>query len=100
MFTRIVKMEFQAEKVSEFLANFEHVKHKIRNYPGCCHLDLLRDRADTTVFFTYSKWENPSALEAYRNSTLFKNVWATTKPLFRSKAAAWSVDTFEVSSLI
>ncbi|PIZ09011.1 MAG: antibiotic biosynthesis monooxygenase, partial [Flavobacteriaceae bacterium CG_4_10_14_0_8_um_filter_34_31] len=29
-----------------------------------------------------------------RNSALFKTVWATTKPFFRSKAQAWSVDEF------
>jgi hypothetical protein len=31
MFTRIVKMEFQEDKVAQFLANFETVKHKIKN---------------------------------------------------------------------
>ncbi len=97
MFTRIVKMEFQAEKVTEFLANFELVKHKIRNFPGCCHLDLLRDKKDDTIFFTYSKWEKPEDLETYRHSDLFKSVWATTKPMFRSKAAAWSVSTSNVT---
>jgi hypothetical protein len=93
MFTRIVKMEFQENEISTFLANFETVKHKIRNFEGCLHLDLLRDKKDPTIFFTYSKWEQESDLEKYRHSELFKGVWATTKPMFRSKAVAWSVDT-------
>ena len=38
------------------------------------------------TFFTYSRWENDSDLENYRTSYLFKNIWATTKPMFRSKA--------------
>ena len=95
MFTRIVKMEFRKEEIVSFLASFELVKRKIRDFPGCEHLKLLRDKNDPTIFFTYSKWNTEVALEAYRNSDLFKGVWATTKPKFRSKAEAWSVDEVE-----
>ena len=93
MFTRIVKMEFEKENIPSFLSNFEKVKEKIRSFPGCTFLELYQDKKDDTIFFTYSKWEMESNLENYRNSELFKNVWATTKPMFRSKAQAWSVDT-------
>ncbi len=93
MFTRIVKMEFEESEIPAFLANFEVVKAKIRNFPGCRFLELYRDKYDPTIFFTYSKWDDESDLENYRNSELFKGVWATTKPKFRSKAQAWSVDT-------
>lgn len=93
MFTRIVKMEFIAEEIPAFLSNFELIKHKIRNFPGCNFLELYNDKHDATVFFTYSKWQHESDLENYRNSELFKEVWATTKPMFRSKAQAWSVNT-------
>lgn len=93
MFTRIVKMEFEAENVPAFLANFETVKSKIRNFPGCLFLELYTDKKEPTIFFTYSKWEHEDDLENYRQSELFKGVWATTKPMFRSKAQAWSVDT-------
>lgn len=92
MFTRIVKMEFQIDKIPAFLANFEEVKSKIRNFPGCRLLELYADKNDETIYFTYSRWEAESDLENYRNSELFKGVWATTKPMFRSKAQAWSVD--------
>ncbi|MAP55591.1 antibiotic biosynthesis monooxygenase family protein [Altibacter sp.] len=97
MFTRIVKMEFQEAKVPAFLDNFESVKDKIRNFPGCEFLELYRDKDDDTIFFTYSKWKATADLDAYRNSSLFKKVWATTKPMFRSKPVAWSVDTVWVS---
>ncbi|MBZ0326085.1 MAG: antibiotic biosynthesis monooxygenase [Altibacter sp.] len=93
MFTRIVKMEFKPEQVPPFLANFESVKEKIRRFPGCKFLELYGDKQDATRFFTYSKWESESDLEAYRTSELFIEVWTTTKPMFRSKAQAWSVDT-------
>jgi hypothetical protein len=93
MFTRIVKMEFEQERVSAFLANFEAVKEKIRHFPGCLFLELYEDKQHAAIFFTYSRWESESDLEAYRSSQLFKEVWATTKPMFRSKAQAWSVNT-------
>lgn len=93
MFIRIVKMEFQIDKVEAFLQNFEEVKERIRNFPGCCHLELYRDKNNSNIFFTYSKWEDESDLENYRNSSLFKEVWGVTKPMFSKKAEAWSVDT-------
>jgi hypothetical protein len=93
MFTRIVKMEFESENVPAFLANFETINSKILNFPGCLFLELYRDKNEETTFFTYSRWNDETDLENYRNSELFKKVWATTKPLFRSKAQAWSVDT-------
>ena len=86
-------MEFKEENIRAFLANFETVKVKIRNFPGCTFLELYTDKNDPSIYFTYSKWEHESHLENYRTSELFKSVWATTKPMFRSKAAAWSVDT-------
>lgn len=95
MFTRVVKMEFQEEEIAAFLDNFESVKESIRNFPGCMYLELWRDKNDPTIFFTHSKWKEESDLENYRMSPLFKGIWATTKPKFRSKAAAWSVDVFD-----
>ncbi len=93
MFTRIVKMEFQESEVDNFLENFENAKDKIRNFPGCCFLELYRDRTDPTIFFTYSRWEEEEDLERYRKSSLFKEVWSATKPKFKERAQAWSVDT-------
>lgn len=93
MFTRIVKMEFEPGKVPEFLANFDQVKAQIRSFPGCSFLELYQDTEKTNVFFTYSKWEDPKDLEAYRHSDLFAGVWAQTKILFNAAPQAWSVDT-------
>ncbi len=92
MFVRIVKMEFQSEKISEFLKNFDLVKHKIRNSKGCQLLELYQDKNNETIFFTYSYWKTEQDLENYRNSELFKKVWAKTKILFNAKPEAWSVD--------
>ncbi len=93
MFTRIVKMEFQPEKVPEFLANFEQVKAQIRAFSGCSFLELYRDKQKANIFFTYSRWDSPESLEAYRHSELFNGVWTQTKIMFNAAPQAWSVDT-------
>lgn len=95
MFKRIVKLEFEEAKVPEFLSDFEEVKDKIRAFPGCERLELLQDKSDKGVFFTYSTWESEEALEAYKNSALFGEVWPKTKALFRDKPMAWSVDSIQ-----
>ena len=92
MFIRIVKMSFQCHKTDEFLTNFEANKLKIRAFEGCQFLELYRDKTHTNIFFTYSYWATEAHLENYRNSDLFKSVWAKTKPLFNAKPEAWSVD--------
>jgi len=92
MFIRIVKMNFKADKTDEFLSIFNANKKKIRNSIGCSHLELFRDKTNPTIFFTYSYWDKDQDLENYRNSRLFKTVWAKTKVLFNDRPEAWSVD--------
>ncbi|WP_196886662.1 putative quinol monooxygenase [Aureivirga sp. CE67] len=92
MFVRIVKMTFQEDKIEEFLSRFEKNRNKIRNSEGCRFLELYRDKKNPNIFFTYSYWESEFYLDQYRNSELFKGVWAGVKPLFDAKPEAWSVD--------
>lgn len=92
MFVRIVKMSFETSNIETFLQNFNNNKEKIRNFKGCRLLELYRDKKEPTLFFTYSYWETEQDLENYRNSDLFKTVWANTKILFNKKPEAWSVD--------
>ncbi|MFP4846286.1 putative quinol monooxygenase [Winogradskyella sp. PE311] len=92
MLVRIVKMSFETSKIEEFLANFETVKKKIRSFEGCNFLELYRDQNNSNIFFTYSYWDSESDLNNYRQSELFKSVWAKTKPMFNDKPEAWSVD--------
>lgn len=88
-------MEFQSHKIDEFLTNFHANKEKIRAFEGCHFLELYQSKTAPETFFTYSYWESEDALETYRNSSLFKGVWKTTKALFAAKAQAWSVDRLE-----
>lgn len=92
MFVRIVKMGFKPEEIKTFLANFDQHKEKIRGFEGCEFLELYRDKNNTNQFFTYSYWRDETALENYRNSDLFNEVWAETKVMFNQKPEAWSVD--------
>ncbi|MEZ4853312.1 putative quinol monooxygenase [Flavobacterium sp.] len=92
MFIRIVKMRFQEDKIEAFLDNFQQVKEKIRGFEGNQFLELYQDKNDEQIFFTYSYWESENALENYRKSTLFKEVWSFTKTLFSDKPEAWSVN--------
>ncbi len=95
MFIRVVKLSFAPEHIATFLAIFEQNKTFIRKSPGCRLLELNRDKNNTDLFFTYSYWEKEQDLENYRQSKLFKTVWASTKILFNKKPEAWSVDKLE-----
>ena len=78
MFVRIVKMHFHENQIENFLANFDTVKEKIRNFEGNQFLELYQDKHNPCIFFTYSYWQSEENLEAYRNSELFKKVWGET----------------------
>ena len=92
LLVRIVKMSFEPEAIDTFESNFEHHKDQIRAFEGCSFLELLQDMNQKNVFFTYSYWQSAHHLEQYRNSALFKSVWAKTKVLFNAKPEAWSVE--------
>jgi quinol monooxygenase YgiN len=92
MIKRIVKMEFRPDEVENFKVLFDTVKHKIRHFEGCMHLQLWQDVNTPSVFFTYSFWSSVEHLEKYRKSDLFKEVWSHTKAKFADKPMAWSVD--------
>lgn len=85
-------MSFDPSKIEDFLCYFETKMQHIRDFEGCGFLELYRDKQNPEVFFTYSYWNAESDLEKYRNSDLFKEVWATTKQFFNGKPEAWSVD--------
>ena len=92
MFVRIVKMSFKTEMVDTFLNNFKSHKLKVKASKGCMLLELYRDKNDPSLFFTYSYWQSEKDLENYRNSLIFKEIWAKTKILFDQKPEVWSLD--------
>lgn len=84
-------MEFEENHVADFLRIFAACKDQISSFPGCMHLQLLQDEADSRTFFTYSHWAGQEDLASYRNSQLFDTVWGETKKLFRKAPQAWSL---------
>ncbi len=94
MIIRIVRLTFQEDKVEAFLQNFEENKQKIRHFEGCLRLVLWRDAHNPNIFCTHSHWISTEYLDKYRNSELFKGVWAFTKTLFADKPVAFSVEEY------
>lgn len=91
MIKRIVKLTFQPEKIKDFILIFERHKEKIRLFPACRRLELLRGVNPDNIFFTFSFWDSEEALEKYRHSELFHDTWSKTKVLFADKPEAWTV---------
>ena len=94
MIKRIVKLTFQPDRIADFLAIFRESKGLILAFPGCHHVELLRCTQPENVFFTYSFWEDESALGRYRESALFRSTWNRTKQLFADKPQAWSTEEY------
>lgn len=95
MINRIVRMTLNPEHVEPFTNMFNERKSRIRNFPGCRHLELWRDSAQPNAFFTYSIWESEDALNHYRFSDFFKDTWSITRNFFAAKAEAWTVEKLE-----
>lgn len=88
-------MSFEPGKTNVFLDIFNDNKQAIRNFEGCSFLELYQDKNVGNIFFTYSYWESEKHLNNYRNSELFKRVWADTKVLFSDRPEAWSVNKID-----
>ncbi len=87
-------MHFTEAGVEEFLEIFNANKVAIRNFEGCTHLQLLRDKDDPTVFTTLSHWEAEENLDNYRKSELFGKVWGRVKSLFSERTIAFSLEKY------
>ncbi len=92
MIRRLVKLTFREEDVPAFLTLFEQTRNRIRNFPGCRHLELWRQHDQPNVFFTFSIWDSQVDLDQYRSSELFGQTWKQTKALFAAPPQAWSLD--------
>lgn len=92
MLIRIVRMSFIPDQVPAFLELFHATKSRIRQRPGCQHLELWQDADQPATYCTYSHWDDADALTAYRKSELFGEVWPATKRLFAAPPVAFSVN--------
>lgn len=94
MLIRVVRMQFTEAGVEEFLQIFNANKEKIRNFPGCTHLQLLTDPEDQFCYTTLSHWNRAEDLENYRKSELFGSVWGRVKTLFSERSQAFTLERF------
>ncbi len=94
MLTRIVKMHFRSEEISNFKLLYEGVKLNIAGFEGCEGVKLVQELNNPGILFTISLWKSEEHLENYRKSELFRDTWAKTKLLFAAKPMAWT--TLEV----
>lgn len=94
MITRIVQLEFDPSKVEDFLTFFDSVNDVVNSFTGCAGMKLYQDIHNPCIIITYSYWENESALDNYRNSEAFNEIWSTIKPWFCMKPKAWSLNTY------
>lgn len=90
MLIRIVRMTFRPDKLEAFLDHFDTVSSRIRAFPGCEHLELWQDARYPNICTTYSHWVDQAALDAYRDSDLFRAAWTKAKPLFAARPEAHS----------
>jgi (4S)-4-hydroxy-5-phosphonooxypentane-2,3-dione isomerase len=97
MIKRIVQMELLPGAEGFFIDIFETVKKDIRSQAGCLGLELLRssNQGETSIW-TISLWQSIDDLETYRASALFQKTWAEVKPLFSSKARAWTLEPIDI----
>ncbi|GAA4004607.1 hypothetical protein GCM10022408_15510 [Hymenobacter fastidiosus] len=94
---RIVRMTFQPDRTADFLKIFRDSEALIRQMPGCQHLELWQDADLPHVYCTHSHWDSAEALNAYRRSELFGQVWPATKALFAAPVLAFSVNQVDAS---
>ena len=91
MLVRIVRLPLLAGREVDFLALFRQSETQIRAQPGCHHL-ALGQQADTPgTYCTISHWTDAVALDAYRRSALFGQVWPATKRLLAAPPEAFSI---------
>ena len=94
MIVRIVKLHFEPTKVSVFIDFFDQIKHIVNGFDGCYGMQLLQDKNNPGIVMTYSHWENENALENYRKSDAFGEIWPTIKPWFIEKPEAWTLNPY------
>ncbi|UKN02898.1 antibiotic biosynthesis monooxygenase [Paracrocinitomix mangrovi] len=89
---RLVKMTFKKDRCDDFQQYFTEIQNRIESQPGCEGVKLLKDHADSGIFFTYSVWKDQASIDAYRNTELFGQVWPKVKEWFDDKPEAWSTE--------
>lgn len=75
MILRVVGLPVRSESETQLLNAFHAAYPRIRALPGCHYLALLRSREPDPGYLTVSLWTSAQALDAYRKSPLFAEIW-------------------------
>lgn len=84
-------MTFKADKREDFEQFFEQHKRQISGFEGCKQVDLYNDAGNDNCYFTISRWSSEEALENYRHSSFFSEVWPQVKQWFAAKTEAYTL---------
>ena len=95
MVIRIVSLKCKPEDIDAFRLLLHKSSPRVRQFPGCLSLQIVNDITDPTGFFTISAWRDVDALEAYRTSPLFEQVWPRIKAFLREPARASTCEEIE-----
>ncbi len=90
MIIRIVELEINLEEMESAELLLIEVAPKVRGMAGCSYLEIIQDVHKLSRVTTYSHWDSEEDLNAYRDSEVFLTFWNSIKPMFQSKARAWS----------
>ena len=93
MITRIVKLSIKKNHINDFAAFAEKIKTTIQGFDGCNELKILQNNYNPEIFMTYSIWDNEAALNEYRKSDFFRNIWPKAKLWFSAKPKAETYST-------
>lgn len=90
MITRLVHLDINPLKLSEFVRIFKSARPTILQSKGCQSVVLLQDVEHPSRVSTLSKWETLQDLDAYRNTPFFRETWEASKKTFQARASATS----------
>lgn len=90
MLWRWVEIRAYPERADIVCSLLAEQAEKVRSFSGCLFLSLYR--GEDTDFYSLSLWESAEALEAYRQSEVFKSFWSLIKKHFRAPAKAVSFE--------
>ena len=85
MIVRLVRLTLAPDRLEAFDAMFWQHHADIPAQPGCHGVELLGDPEDAQVRLTLSRWSSEEALNQYRASALFGQIWPATKSMFAAK---------------
>ena len=88
---RLVKLHFKPGKAEDFKKIFEYGQHVVAGSEGCHGVQLLQDRDEPDIAFTYSLWDSEEDLNRYRHSKAFREYWPKIKSLLADKAEVWNL---------